>query len=287
MCLSLFQAAWSWCGWFRSQCLLQTARQGKGLSIESLASQNDASQHRCLFTLRETQKFQLFTELLASDNLKSLLSREFRWFSNHKSEGNGTYPYGRASTFAQEIKKVETSSGNNALDECRIVISEMGNVIALARLIRAAKRRVSSDEMPFLSSYVAPAMGSRNETETNAKADVDDAIASVLQKQDPDFVRAYVNVFRGVIQKSPPDNSFMATFFCIVPALCLCWMDASIQGKEMMHKKNITRDGYYTDDGFAVGLAFLLSVLNQTRSYERYVWLILNHCHIITAFANS
>ena len=46
-------------------------------------------------------------------------------------------------------------------------------------------------------------------------------------------------------------------------------MEASIQGKETMHKKNTTRDGYYIDDGFAVGLAFALSVLNQTKAYER------------------
>jgi hypothetical protein len=46
-------------------------------------------------------------------------------------------------------------------------------------------------------------------------------------------------------------------------------MEISCQGKEMMHKKNITRDGYFTDDGFAVGLAFVLSVFGQTKSYER------------------
>ena len=49
-------------------------------------------------------------------------------------------------------------------------------------------------------------------------------------------------------------------------------MGASIQGKEMMHKKNISRNGYFTDDGFAVGLAFCLSVLEQNKQYECLNW---------------
>ena len=39
-----------------------------------------------------------------------------------------------------------------------------------------------------------------------------------------------------------------------------------------MHKKDVSRDGYYTDDGFAVGLAFSLSVLNQTKTFEYLNW---------------
>jgi len=219
------------------------------------------------------RKFQLLTEFFADDNMNSLLSREFRWFDNQKNVGNNTYPFARASIFAQEVKKLEVDSGNNALDECRIIISEIGNVIALGRMIRAAKRSVFSDELPFLPSYAIPADASEGpQSKPNAKSGLHDAISAILTKQDPDFVRAFVNVFRGVIQKSQSDNSFMGSFFCIVPALCLCWMEASIQGKEMMHKKNITRDGYYTDDGFAVGLAFSLSVLDQTKTYESLNW---------------
>jgi WASH complex subunit 7 len=189
------------------------------------------------------------------------------------------YPFDRALTFSQEIKKLEADSGNNALDECRVVISEMGNIVSLVRMVRAAKRRVLSDEMPFLSAYsaadTAEGFKDNNSTKdsntTSAKSGVDDAVSDILQKSDPDFVRAFVNVFQGVIKKSESGSSVMCSFFCIVPAICLCWMENSHMGKEMMHKKNITRDGYYTDDGFAVGLAFALSVFGQTKSYNRYV----------------
>lgn len=203
--------------------------------------------------------------------MKSLVSKEGRWLSNERSEGNTIYPFNRASAFAQEIKKLgQTDSGGTGLDECRILLAEMGNIIALVRMIRAAKRKVLGDRMPFLpsscSSTVDQALISLEE-KTSAMPGMDESISAILNKPDPDFVRAYVNVFKGVIIKS--DNSFMSGFFCMVPALCLCWMEASLQGKEMMHKKNITGDGYYTDDGFAVGLAFSLCVLGQVKQYER------------------
>ena len=220
------------------------------------------------------EKFQTFTEFMSKDNVKSLLSRELRWFENHKTEGHHTsYPFDRATSFAQEFKKLETDSGRNKLDECRIIIAEIGNIIGLGRMIRAAKRRVFSNEMQFLSSNSTAAGTTAEGLVSVAESKVNDAVSAILHNSDTDFVRAFVNVFRGVIKKSKADdNLFMGGFFCIVPALSLSWMEASIQAKEMMHKKNITRDGYFTDDGFAVGLAFVLSVLDEAKPYESLNW---------------
>ena len=215
-----------------------------------------------------TMKFESFSIFLAYDDIKSLLSREYRWFENQRSEGTTMYPFGRARTFAQEIKKLVT--GNvNALEQCRIAISEMGNIVSLVRMFRAAKRRVLSGELPFILSYsVSDTVKDLSDNNsTSAKTGIDDVMSSILQKSDPDFVRALVSGLQGVTNKS--ESGIPNNFFCIVPALCLYWMDISCQGKEMMHKKNITRDGYFTDDGFAVGMAFVLSVFGQTKSYER------------------
>lgn len=216
-----------------------------------------------------TMKFESFLVFLAYDDIKSLLSRECRWFVNQRSEGTTMYPFGRALTFAQEIKKLAT--GNiNALEQCRIAISEMGNIVSLVRMVRAAKRRVLSGELPFILSYSGSdttVNDLNNNDSTSAKTGLDDVISAILQKSDPDFVQALVSGLRGVTNQS--ESGIPNNFFCIVPALCLCWMEISCQGKEMMHKKNITRDGYFTDDGFAVGLAFVLSVFGQTKSYER------------------
>eukprot|EP00957_Ditylum_brightwellii_P050854 3856559-Ditylum_brightwellii.AAC.1 len=40
----------------------------------------------------------------------------------------------------------------------------------------------------------------------------------------------------------------------------------------MMHKKSANRDGYFTDDGFAMGIAFILSVLGQNDQFDSLNW---------------
>jgi hypothetical protein len=50
-----------------------------------------------------------------------LLAKEFRWFSNQRLEGNGFYPFDRASSFAQDVNKLEGlgDGSNPSLEECR------------------------------------------------------------------------------------------------------------------------------------------------------------------------
>jgi hypothetical protein len=59
------------------------------------------------------------------------------------------------------------------------------------------------------------------------------------------------------------------TFFfsprCAVPALCISWIDASLLAKDGMYKttRGVTKEMYFTDDGFPVGIAYCLAILKQ------------------------
>lgn len=139
----------------------------------------------------------------------------------------------------------------------RELLVSIGNIIAFVRLARTARKRVSGDEMPYVQSRLPQSLIETSKLMPGIYS----------HQQDYDYIRSFVDTLKGVFQESnaSPQNGF----FCLVPALCLNWIDASIQGKEMMHKKNITRDGYYTDDGFAIGLIFCLTILDQIKHYER------------------
>jgi len=229
-----------------------------------------------------SRQIALLLDFLADDSIKSLLSKELRWIGNQRKEGSNVYPFSRAIEFTQEMKRVleQSQSLENGLDWCRSVITEMGNTLTMARMVRTARRKVLSDEMPFLSPI--DVSGVRGKDQGTGKSvmgekvlpitavEVEEHISAVLNKPDPDIVQSFTGVLKEALLEH--EDSFMSGFHCMLPALCLCWMDASLQGKEMMHKKNIARGGYYTDDGFAVGLAFILSAADQRKMYDRLNW---------------
>ena len=51
----------------------------------------------------------------------------------------------------------------------------------------------------------------------------------------------------------------------LVPSLCISWVDASLSAKDAMYKatRGVTKEMYFTDDGFAMGVAYCLAILKQ------------------------
>jgi hypothetical protein len=59
-----------------------------------------------------------------------------------------------------------------------------------------------------------------------------------------------------------------------VPALCISWIDASLLAKDGMYKttRGVTKEMYFTDDGFPVGIAYCLAILKQVGDVIVGVW---------------
>ena len=57
--------------------------------------------------------------------------------------------------------------------------------------------------------------------------------------------------------------------------MCLSWIDASIAAKDNMYKSGrgqSSKEVYFTDDGFAMGVAYCLAILKQTKKFEALHW---------------
>lgn len=84
-----------------------------------------------------------------------------------------------------------------------------------------------------------------------------------------DYFKMLVNVFAGEYRSA--ENVHLKNFYLIVPALTLCFIESMGGDKERYSKKN-HEEGIWTDDGFAIGIAYLLKLLDQNHDFDSLNW---------------
>lgn len=88
-----------------------------------------------------TKKFDIFSQFLFDEYIKSYLLRERRWYKMHRDdkEYDNQYPYDRAFQFNKDIRKLGISdTGKTFLDQFRLLITEIGNALGYVRMVRSA-----------------------------------------------------------------------------------------------------------------------------------------------------
>ena len=84
----------------------------------------------------------------------------------------------------------------------------------------------------------------------------------------PDYFQLFLQAFNEIIHDSK--NTHLKYFYISIPSLTILFIDAIIRSKET---KNIKTDkNVFSDDGFAMGIAYILIILNQVDAFHALDW---------------
>ena len=100
-----------------------------------------------------TKKFNIFSQFLFDEYIKSYLARERRWFKKHKDteEVDQRYPYKHAFDFNKDIRKLGVAkNGQSFLDKFRVLITEVGNALGYVRMVRSAGMHYCSKAVRYI-----------------------------------------------------------------------------------------------------------------------------------------
>ena len=223
-------------------------------------------------------KFNIFSRFLFDDTVKSRLFTDITWFEQHKEEVDGLWPYAHAEKFVNDMKRIGASAqGFSALDHFRILITEIGNALGFVRMVKSGGTRFLNNAIGFVYdeddelSFKAFAEEVQLPAHTVTATDRLDGIVGKLKELfggGESFFKMLVDVFSGPFRDKK--NVHLQAFYAILPALTLCYIEHIMVLKDKAQKQN--KNASFSDDGFPMGIAYILKLLNQDALFDSIHW---------------
>ncbi|XP_066997257.2 WASH complex subunit 4 isoform X3 [Anabrus simplex] len=225
------------------------------------------------------KKFFIFSQFMYDEHIKSRLIKDLRYFRENKAQLEQKYSYDRADKFNKGIRKLGlTPDGQSFLDQFRMLISHIGNAMGYVRMIRSGGLHCCSNAISFLPDLedivnfeeLCQQEGLSNVC-CEAAQRLDQVILNLSRNfaEGTEYFKLLVDVFSPVFRD--PKNMHLRNFHMIVPPLTINFVEYSITCKEKMSKKNKT-GAAFTDDGFSMGIAYILKLLDQYAEFDSLHW---------------
>lgn len=220
------------------------------------------------------KKLLLCSQFLYDEHINSRLTKDLKFFIKQKSQKHALYPYERAEKFNKGISRLKLSTdGLSYLDQYRNLISQIGNALGYVRMIRSGGLHYSIATVTYfpLMDYVNILEKPREHPLSTVYESFENTFFNALHhlNVEMDALKLLVEVFRSVFHS--PENDHLRLFVMIIPPLTINFVHYIVTSKEKMSKRNSVT-GLFTDDGFAMGIAYLLSVFNLNEEFDSLHW---------------
>ncbi|XP_015586201.1 WASH complex subunit 4 isoform X2 [Cephus cinctus] len=224
-------------------------------------------------------KLHTFSQFLFDEHIKSRLMRDIRFIKTQRENSATPYTYERAEKFQKGIRNLGmTPDGLSYLDQFRQLITQIGNALGYVRLIRSGGQQARSNAISFLpdinsSVFFENLCKSLNYSETTQAAAkrLEEDISNLVRNftEGIEYFKLLVDVFASSFRDAK--SSHLQQFYAIIPPLTLSFVDNAVSSKEKLFKKNKT-GAAFTDDGFAMGIAYINALLDQSAELDGLQW---------------
>ena len=237
--------------------------------------------------------------ILFDDYILSLLKDEKTFWEQNKATIKYNYPLERAMSLRQKIINLDENKVVNNISKCIQFITQIGNAVALSRCIRTALMDYNSQNVNLLTSYniddfnnlvqqlilqvksdpvnpnvnnISPNMLSNTQNSLNdANRLFCDMVNSLKQTGEINYLQVLVTSFQGSL--SPEKIPDIDLFAFLLPPLTITFIDNAINARDNLLKKNKSEEmAYFSDDGFMMGVCYLLKLFSADKKFESLSW---------------
>ncbi|XP_068651139.1 uncharacterized protein [Aristolochia californica] len=225
------------------------------------------------------QKFASLSELLVGSSVKSRLIEEFK---DRKRNGEAISKYILLKTEEPNIAKSKPHFAENELSflgELCSVVTEMGNILGFLRTLFTGRFRHTSN----ISRFLCRPTNIKSFMEHSQKLDLSDETIkagrimdiAMENKHQPEEQKNSFSSLIAALRQELQSHEYppFKDFFFLVPLAIICFMGSKVSSKDKMLRMGRAEGRQVAvEDGFMMGMAFVLKVIGQDESFDELQW---------------